>query len=451
MTARQRVFSAAILGAGPGGTGPLVCAAQRGRLAKLLDEGIVLADRSGRIGAGELGQFLVNSDSFAGTFLECMDSPDGARFFSVASRAEASRFLLSRRNVHAPLATIGSLLQSLGQDIERRLTEHSRSCLLHSWEAHSIHLSRSAVISVRGASLSSDTITKELRAQAVVLALGGHQPWDMVEGIELVPDLWLQDFAPKILLTGRVLTPSGLSEVWRRIRASGSRRIVIVGGSHSAFSVAWALLHPPSEQVTDAISFQDGDISILHRSRIRVFYPSQQEATLEGYTDFTAQDICPLTGRIHRLGGLRGDGRALYQHVVRLGNQPAEGRVRVLPLASFQDRQSELRRQLDDAALVIPALGYRPRCIPIYGVHGERLRLAAELGGPLVDQRCRVMDHHGCPIPGVLGVGLASGFLPSGSMGGEPSFHGQANGVWLYQNDIGELILDQIGARQRTT
>jgi len=35
-------------------------------------------------------------------------------------------------------------------------------------------------------------------------------------------------------------------------------------------------------------------------------------------------------------------------------------------------------------------------------------------------------------------------------MGGEPSFRGQANGLWQWQNDVGMMIIDQLrgeGAR----
>jgi hypothetical protein len=35
-------------------------------------------------------------------------------------------------------------------------------------------------------------------------------------------------------------------------------------------------------------------------------------------------------------------------------------------------------------------------------------------------------------------------------MGGEASFRGQANGLWQWQNDVGQMIVDQVlGERQR--
>jgi hypothetical protein len=39
---------------------------------------------------------------------------------------------------------------------------------------------------------------------------------------------------------------------------------------------------------------------------------------------------------------------------------------------------------------------------------------------------------------------LAAGFVPYGKLGGEKSFRGQANGLWLWQNDVGAMIADAI-------
>jgi len=61
-----------------------------------------------------------------------------------------------------------------------------------------------------------------------------------------------------------------------------------------------------------------------------------------------------------------------------------------------------------------------------------------------VDNDCRVMDASGNPLPHLFAIGLAAGFVPYGKLGGEPSFRGQANGLWLWQNDVGALIADAI-------
>ncbi len=61
-----------------------------------------------------------------------------------------------------------------------------------------------------------------------------------------------------------------------------------------------------------------------------------------------------------------------------------------------------------------------------------------------MDNDCRVLDAGGNPLPHLFAIGLAAGFVPHGKLGGEPSFRGQANGLWLWQSDVGGLIVDAI-------
>jgi hypothetical protein len=220
----------------------------------------------------------------------------------------------------------------------------------------------------------------------------------------------------RLVRSGELLTEAGLA------RASDARRVVILGGSHSAFSAAWRLLEAPGSDVA---------ITIVHRNRLRVFYPSPAAAAADGYTDFGEHDLCPRTGRVHRMGGLRGDGRELYRRIV----SGRESRVRLL---QQPDADEALLRE---STIVVSAFGYRPRSLPIYDRDGGQILLGTTT---YVDASCRVLDRAGVVVPGLWGVGLGSGFLPWGEMGGEPSFRGHSNGVWLYQNDIGALILRQI-------
>jgi hypothetical protein len=109
-----------------------------------------------------------------------------------------------------------------------------------------------------------------------------------------------------------------------------------------------------------------------------------------------------------------------------------------------------LKKILDAAHLIIPAFGYRPRTLPLFGPGGNRIPLFCDQGRrPLVDDLCRVLTDNGQPIPGLFGIGLASGFVPSGPLGGESSFSGQTNGLWLYQNGVGKIILNGILDRTR--
>jgi len=95
---------------------------------------------------------------------------------------------------------------------------------------------------------------------------------------------------------------------------------------------------------------------------------------------------------------------------------------------------------------VVAALGYRPNALRVLDKHGAEIALFASTAttAPLVDDYCRVMDRLGEPIANLFGIGLAAGFVPHGRLGGEPSFTGQANGLWLWQNDVGAIIVKAV-------
>jgi predicted oxidoreductase len=69
---------------------------------------------------------------------------------------------------------------------------------------------------------------------------------------------------------------------------------------------------------------------------------------------------------------------------------------------------------------------------------------------PMVDAECRILDAQGTPLDGIYGIGLASGFVPHGSLGGEESFKGQANSLWLWQHDLGLKIVRSVLAAAET-
>jgi hypothetical protein len=49
----------------------------------------------------------------------------------------------------------------------------------------------------------------------------------------------------------------------------------------------------------------------------------------------------------------------------------------------------------------------------------------------------------------VFSLGLASGYVPTLRMGGEASFVGQQNSLWLYQNDVGQTVYQSVQDRLR--
>ena len=127
-------------------------------------------------------------------------------------------------------------------------------------------------------------------------------------GVQPTPDPMpapVKTLKDKIMLSERVLTKEGCEELKKRL--GRNKKVVLVGGSHSAFSVAWVLLnclndanaicqgnakngakekegekggeHPKNNN----IYFQHQEVTILHRSAIRVFYNTKREAERDSY------------------------------------------------------------------------------------------------------------------------------------------------------------------------
>lgn len=125
-----------------------------------------------------------------------------------------------------------------------------------------------------------------------------------------------------------------------------------------------------------------------------------------------------------------------------IGGRVADPRAALHPIAEMDE--TDVRAMLEQADAVIGATGYQPHAFPLFDIRGERIELRSETGGRLVDEQCRMMRSDGQAVPGAFAIGLAAGFVPSGPLGGEPSFRGQANGLWLWQNDIGWMIARQV-------
>lgn len=419
------LLSSVIIGGGPGGLGPLVWAAQHGRLPDWLDEGVAIVERSGRLG-GNLGRYGINSDSLGGSYLECLAPeviPDPLR----RVRDEAvTREMTLYRNAYPPLPLVDRYMSRIGVAMTEILDEHPASALHLHTEARSVHLRSDGGVAVLVH--TPDGRARTLVAQSAVVAVGGHQPWRD----QSLLGLRFADCKARLMPSNELLSHAGLAEANTILGMAGDRQIVILGGSHSAYAVAWALLELPA-----AARLGMGQLVIVQRRPPRVFYTNQAEADADSYPVHPG-DLCPRTGRVNRMGGLRGHGRDIWRRIMaRPGCEP-ETRIAIVDVADLDT--DDLRMLMDEAALVAPCLGYRSATLPIMDEAGHRFALRADANGDAVGDDCRLVLADGSVLPNVYGIGLGTGFRPSLTMGCEPNFSGQANSLWLYQNDIGGTI-----------
>ena len=191
----------------------------------------------------------------------------------------------------------------------------------------------------------------------------------------------------------------------KKIKESDTRNVVIIGGSASSFSCAWLLLNGPAtwgkkyseqpwaaHQKCEDCSTSSKDkcccfgtpnadstdwnyaetnnyspqisIKILHRSKIRVFYPTVNDAYKDSYYDFLADK----NGYIYSYTGLRGNAKALFKDI----DHGKESRVKLIETPSYKEQ----RKHVEKADLVIYACGYESNEINILHHEGEKIKLS---------------------------------------------------------------------------
>ncbi|OBI89251.1 hypothetical protein A9X00_21360 [Mycobacterium sp. 1245805.9] len=435
-TEPTRVYETVILGGGPAGTGALVWAARHGRLDAWLDGGVALVEQADGLG-GTLGRYALNADSRGTSFLECLDGPDCSPFLADVRVDPVAQELERFRAGHPTLELVDRFERRVGAAILAEFDRHPNSRACTGTRAQAIRLQGDGSVAVFTA--DADGRRAVVRGASAVVAIGGRPNASWSE-IEVTPGVHLGHWREKIVSSHRLLSRGGAQEVARRLaRAQGSPRVVVLGGSHSAFSAAWMLL----ERIP-GLSFGPRGVQILHRSEPRPTYPSRAAAHVDFY-EFSESDVCAATGRVHRLGGLQGDGREVWRRMHGKPGTEPDDRAVALPMGGLS--RADLLGLLTDCDLIIPALGYRLAAPPIFDARGARVPVART--GPSVDANARLLADSGTPVPGVFAVGLGSGFLPWGAMAGEESFSGQQNSLWLYQNGLGKLIHDSTRRRAR--
>lgn len=435
------IASAVVIGGGPAGTALLTAATKRNLLPTLAASGLVLIERDSALGIGRLGGYAITSDSTATTFLTAVKDNVHGGIAALAGQAAGQAIRAYADDVGVPLTKVGPLLRAAGSQLGDIVTENGGR-VLTGHDAIDATLGADSVWTVR-VRRQSDGVVIEQRSRAIVIATGGHQPEARLAA-QHVAGVPLVDLAGNRLVQSDVIAGmDGLALVSERLRGKRNPRIAVIGGSTSALATIALLL-----KAQPALPLGTGGITLLHRRPLRPFYPSAAAAHAEGFTDFGPDDICPISGFVYRLAGFRLEARELVLRMLAVDGRAPDPRVSLHQLSGDGDMAA--RAIVQGADLVVAALGYRPNALPLLRDNGSRMVLAADEDAPMVDRYCRVTEPDGTPIPGAYGIGLAAGFVPWGPLGGEPSFRGQANGLWQWQNDVGLMIIDQLlGERAR--
>lgn len=422
-----------IIGGGPAGTAMLTAASRHGLLPEL-SRSLMVVERDGAIGGGQLGRYAITSDSTAQTFLSAIEGNADPAIAALAEHPAALAVARHRASLGVPLAEVGPLLRAIGDRLHAGITacggtvKTGTEALSARRKDGRWHVRLRDTATHRDANYVTDNL---------VIATGGHQPLDRLVTQRVAGASLVEIAGDRLLQSDSVLARGGFEMVADLLAGKRAPRIAVIGGSTSALTTVALLLRE-----RPALPFGVGGITLLHRRPLRPFYHSVKAAHAEGFTDFGPDDICPISGFVYRLAGFRLEARELVLRMLGVDGRAPDPRLALHWVAGDHDMAA--RVILEQADLVVAALGYRPRALTLEDADGQLLPLAAHGGAPMVDDACRVRDAAGEPLPGVYGIGLAAGFVPSGKLGGEASFVGQANGLWLWQNDVGMMIVDQL-------
>ncbi|TPG13471.1 aminotransferase DegT [Sphingomonas koreensis] len=430
-----------VVGGGPAGTALLTAATKRGLLPELA-RGLVIVERERELGGGRLGQYAIRSDSTATTFLtQVKDNAHSELAALVDHPAGRGVAAYTDDPIGTPLVHAGPLLRAAGERLGH-LVERNGGSVLTGHVAIDAQQTQDGFWRVRLRRLSDGAVHEQL-SRNLVLATGGHQPLDRLAGQVVAGLPLVSTVGDRLLQSDEVLALGGYARVADLLATKRAPRVTVIGGSTSAIATIALLL-----KSAPALPWGPQAITLLHREKLRPFYPSIEAAHAEGFTDFGPDDICPVSGFVYRLAGFRLEARELVLRMMAIDGRTPEPRVRFHHIAG--DNDTAAQEHLRNADLVIAALGYRPRALPLTDAHGAPIALAAHAGRAMVDRHCRIAGADDAPLPGLFGLGLAAGFVPWGAMGGEASFKGQANGLWQWQNDVGLMIVDQVlGAQAR--
>ncbi|MGW2842954.1 FAD-dependent oxidoreductase [Streptomyces sp. NPDC001493] len=413
MPSDDNSFGFVFCGGGPAALGPIVTASRSGRLDALLDRGIALVE-PGPIGPGGLAHYRISANSLGGPFMECLDGLEAGTPLAALRDLPVTRRLRALADEHPPLSVVAPFLARLGEVVAGLLEAHPR-CAVVRQKVTGIDLCED------GVRVSTDD-GRELTAQRTVIATGGRPRADFAKA-EIVPGLSLAPHQDRVRHSESFVDT-------RKDDTGASGKVVVVGGSHSAWSVVHLLL-PAADEIT-----------VIHRTGLRLFYDSADRAGADGYVFDPVLDVCPMNGRVNRYGGLRGRAHELARAALRLpGSDPLPVRLVQVDTPAARDAAAQA---LAEADTIVMANGFEADLPPIHYADGMPFTAATGPTGTVVNDRGHLVDARGTAYPQLVAYGLGAGLAPSQEVGGEPSYTRRADGVWLYQHDIGEVVLDDL-------
>ncbi|RMW17244.1 hypothetical protein ALO97_05590 [Pseudomonas syringae pv. tagetis] len=425
-------------GAGLAGMGFLFNALKSDAMPGLSAKGLIVIDACDRPGAGVLGDYRITANSVGDVFIDCLRDPALYEVFKPLENSAVYWRIKAQAQSAPQLADVGLLMAEAARLVLDHIVQRYG---VKVWPATTIN----EVVSDGDEfclHVEGPHGERQVRCRALVLNLGGHQdPRHLIDslarqGLVLPGNVNIQS-ADRLLRMNAVQ----LREVFGPALARKGR-ITIVGGSHSAFSML--------ENLADALEFAGlNELTLIHRSDIKLFYEDVEQAKAAGYMFDTQRDVCPVSGRVNRSGGLRYRALDIGREALSSGRVGKTGvRVHMLQtLGGRPDDYEQARLALADSAVIVQCSGYQPVLPALKDTGGNLISLRETKGGLESDACGCPVDQQGRRVKGLYLFGLGAGLGIDPQLGSEPAFDGRIYGVWQFHHDASGAVLKAVAKR----
>lgn len=436
-------YSCVLCGAGPAGMGFLFYAFKSGKLAEVARNGLLIIDKRMSLGAGKLGDYVnVTGNSVSKTFLACLEHERFDEVFGdIREYNELHRKLAADPDGAPLLSEVGELLTLAAERLIAHIVEHYDVDVLRGHEIDAVRRGRDGRFEIAYHDTRKPAARRMVISDTVVMNLGGAQRVEEVDDLCRTLDIPSPDSGIVTCTSDELLrlTSTQLVDTFAPMFAPASarrtNRITIIGGSHSAFTMAERL-------ATDLGSAGLDEIALVHRSPIRLFFETEDEARAWGYNVDPVNDICPITRRVNRSSGLRYRAFEIACQVMSQGRVAGTlPRVELIDAAAGEIERARAANCLRHSCGVVHSAGYGPNLSALVDYRGKTIPLQFCQGGIEVDRVGRPLGADGKAIEGLFTFGLGSGFRPQPEIGSEPAFTGRIYGVWIFHHEIGMRVL----------
>jgi NADH dehydrogenase FAD-containing subunit len=263
------MFDTVIIGGGPAGTGLLLKALKDGAENKFMQQQrIALFEKSSHLIKGNLTNYKVNSDTFSDVFLECLDG-EMSQSIELETLKKEVEYIRNFKGKAIPLEELNHFFEKLGALLEQKLNQDPRFGLF-------MNTTVTRVVKLNTGSFKVFYNDNWIETKKIVLAAGAAPV--SISGSSFAGKILLDPFLNKSihsddLIRGRI--PTVLKS-----KLPARPKVVILGGSHSAFSAAHFLLN------NSQVNFDESSIKIWCKTKPKIYFPDTADALMHGYFDF---------------------------------------------------------------------------------------------------------------------------------------------------------------------